>query len=350
MQEITLNGTTYRPLFPGLFRPHTDQEFEGLRDSIRRNKGIQVHVIVDEHGNVIDGWTRLTIAHEEGINEVPIRVLTDLTDEQKYDLALSLNIDRRQLSQAQREAAVAKLRDMGLSTRDIAAKFNVSHTTVRRDLEAIKDREAAGGTRVPPGPSPAGASSPTGDDVDGTTADPATQASEPAPAAGPLPELKVRGRDGKSYPARKGTAAKGSAGKPQRRRDPNCDFFGRDVPERLRALFAAAEKVRVLLHDSKNLGRLIYTLKDVGKTPGGRPLRITDTIDALRAAARDARARLPASVCCSCWNKEEKLAGCQVCGGLGWLTAGDLDQLPKEIRKQFDTKRLTVRQAVKDAS
>lgn len=108
----------------------SDDEYAKLEQSISEH-GIQVPVLVDEAGSIIDGHHRREIATRLGI-ECPVDVREGLTDAAKRTLALSLNIDRRHLNREQKRALVeASLKaDPELSDREHARRVSVSHVTV----------------------------------------------------------------------------------------------------------------------------------------------------------------------------------------------------------------------------
>ena len=119
--------------------------------------GVQVPVEYDDLGNILDGHTRLAICNELGITDWPSIVRPGLTEEQKFEHILTLNLARRHLSHEQRRELEATLRERGLSLRTIGGLVGVDAATVSRDL---------------------------------------------APVANATPET-VTGRDGKAYPARR---------------------------------------------------------------------------------------------------------------------------------------------------
>ncbi|MEX3639830.1 ParB N-terminal domain-containing protein [Paraburkholderia sp. BR14320] len=105
--------------------------------------GIQVPIVVDENGAIIDGHHRAKIAAALGI-DCPREVREGLTEEQKMTLARRLNADRRHLTDEQRRAVIAgRLIDSPeRSDRAIAADLGVHHTTVgkvRANLEKTGD-------------------------------------------------------------------------------------------------------------------------------------------------------------------------------------------------------------------
>lgn len=112
----------------------TDEEYQSLKKDIK-DHGVQVPIEFDEAGNVLDGHHRLRICQEEGIKDYPSIVRIGLSEDDKIDHVLSLNLNRRHLDQDQRKELHAKLSDMGWSLRRIAEKTKVAPNTVRSDIE-----------------------------------------------------------------------------------------------------------------------------------------------------------------------------------------------------------------------
>jgi hypothetical protein len=144
-EEIVLAEANLVLLFPDLLRPLDEAERDGLEASIQQN-GILAPVVVDEDNAVIDGGHRLGIARRLGMVSIPIQRLCGLSSDQKRDLALSMNLDRRHLSQTvlqhlrqERIARVAEKRQEGNSTRAIAEEEGVSQPQILRDLKAATD-------------------------------------------------------------------------------------------------------------------------------------------------------------------------------------------------------------------
>jgi Homeodomain-like domain len=90
------------------------------------------------------------------------------------------NLERMHYGKEERRQPVMRLRAKGMSTREIADKLHVTHTTVRRD--------AAGGTIVPP------------EEDEDVAKQVAAEEASGLYHRGPL---KVKDRDGKKYPARR---------------------------------------------------------------------------------------------------------------------------------------------------
>ena len=62
-----------------------------------------------------------------------------LSEEEKIEHALALNLVRRHLSREQRQELVRKLRQRGLSLRRIAELLGVTYETARQDLSGVKN-------------------------------------------------------------------------------------------------------------------------------------------------------------------------------------------------------------------
>jgi ParB-like chromosome segregation protein Spo0J len=139
LPEVTLAGRTFTILFPELLRPLNPAERQRLKDSIAAN-GVQYPVLVDEEDGVIDGGHRLQIAAELDLDELWVEALTGLTWEQKQKKAKSLNIDRRQLTRQEIDAAIkAKLiAEPERSNNSIAKEVGASDKTVATRREQLE--------------------------------------------------------------------------------------------------------------------------------------------------------------------------------------------------------------------
>ncbi len=120
--------------------PLTPEEYEALKADIAL-RGVIVPILLDVHGNVIDGHHRRQAARELGEHIICPEETLECTEEEARDLAVVLNTHRRQLSRDQRREAVAQLVKLGpgRSNRQIARDAGVDHQTVaavRGSLEA----------------------------------------------------------------------------------------------------------------------------------------------------------------------------------------------------------------------
>jgi ParB-like chromosome segregation protein Spo0J len=75
-------------------------DYRRLRDSIAE-RGVEVPIVVDEDGNVLDGHHRARIAAELGVY-CPRTVRDGMSDAEKRLLAVELNLARRQLTDGQK--------------------------------------------------------------------------------------------------------------------------------------------------------------------------------------------------------------------------------------------------------
>ena len=88
----------------------TTWEYGALKESIRRWKVI-LPVVKDENGDIIDGYQRVRACDELGIADYPVLTLAGLSEDEKRDHALVLNLVRRRLNQQQiRDLIAAELR------------------------------------------------------------------------------------------------------------------------------------------------------------------------------------------------------------------------------------------------
>lgn len=122
---------------PGYYkacRPLTPEEYEGLKASIQQH-GILNDVLVDKHGNIVDGYHRAQIAKELGISYQA--VVLDGTPAELRAKAITVNLHRRQLTAEDRAALVVELKKQGKTNVAVAKSLGVDETTVRRDLKSV---------------------------------------------------------------------------------------------------------------------------------------------------------------------------------------------------------------------
>ncbi len=111
-------------------------EYHALKESIRRH-GVLLPVIKDDKGKTIDGHHRERACRELGIADYPILTLHGLTEDQKRDHALLLNLVRRKVTRRQlREIIAAELRRTpDISSNWLAEILGTSDKTV----EAVRE-------------------------------------------------------------------------------------------------------------------------------------------------------------------------------------------------------------------
>lgn len=140
--QVTIAGQTFHlKVYGRAVRPLNDREYADLRESILAQRRIEVPVIIDPQGNVVDGKHRLIIAAELGLEDVPVVVLEGESPHVLHRLAEDLNACRRQLTRQQiaelarqRQERAREKRAAGMSYRQIAEEERVSIAQIQRDL------------------------------------------------------------------------------------------------------------------------------------------------------------------------------------------------------------------------
>jgi ParB/RepB/Spo0J family partition protein len=117
----------------------TPEDLVELAESIRTIGVLQPLLVrsVDGHLEVVAGRRRLAAARAAGLQEVPVQIL-ELTDEQAADIALAENIHRRDLSAIEEALAFARMRDLGLTQTQIAARVGRSQVHVSMLLRLLE--------------------------------------------------------------------------------------------------------------------------------------------------------------------------------------------------------------------
>ena len=120
----------------------TDEEFAALKADIAA-RGVMVPVELDETGAVLDGHHRVRACAELGITEYPRIIRPGMSEDEKREHVLALNLDRRHLTREQRQELAGRLRADGWSNNRIADKLHVDEKTVRNDLAGSDFSEPA---------------------------------------------------------------------------------------------------------------------------------------------------------------------------------------------------------------
>lgn len=116
----------------------TEEEFAALKADIAA-RGVMVPVELDETGAVLDGHHRVRACAELGITEYPRIIRPGMSEDEKREHVLALNLDRRHLTREQRRELVGRLRAQGWSLRRIADRLHVTDGTVRNDLSGAQN-------------------------------------------------------------------------------------------------------------------------------------------------------------------------------------------------------------------
>lgn len=132
-----------------LFHPLSTNEYQGLKDSISKS-GIQVPIFVLSDGRIIDGVHRYRIAKELGVPtpQIPYEV-RDIDERQAIQLAWDLNYKRRHLSLEQKKELVRRLREKGLTQKEVEVRTGVPQQTVSRLQKSINNTQVSNAYTVP---------------------------------------------------------------------------------------------------------------------------------------------------------------------------------------------------------
>lgn len=123
--------------------PLSDEEYDSLEADILKN-GILEPVTVDEDGVPIDGYNRTEIGLKHGL-DIPFKVVSDLSEREKRDLAYRLNLNRRHMEHGQKQEIIRQylLEDWDGDNTDawydeVANTLGVGGSTVRKVFSELK--------------------------------------------------------------------------------------------------------------------------------------------------------------------------------------------------------------------
>ena len=132
------------PEKPKEIKKETEEEYD-LKDSVKK-VGKLYPVLVDAHGNVIDGYHRL-----EADPDWPVRKVEEITDPVQLTIArLVANVCRREVSAEEKTEWLRQIAELtGWSPKEIAENLPVSYTWVMKYIpDEYKVRPGAGPKRV----------------------------------------------------------------------------------------------------------------------------------------------------------------------------------------------------------
>jgi len=117
-----------------LLPPLSEEEYNALKEDIAK-RGVLVPVEYDEDGNILDGHHRVKACEELGIKNWPSIVRIGMSEDEKAEHVLKLNIARRHLPKEWKQEKAKELRKQGWSYRRIGEALGINQTTVMRWLE-----------------------------------------------------------------------------------------------------------------------------------------------------------------------------------------------------------------------
>lgn len=99
-----------------------------LIDSIQSHGVIEPVVAYEENGSyhLVTGHRRVEAAKQAGIDEVPVRVIPKPTDNERTEIMLIENLQREDLNPVDEARGYARLKDMGISAKQIAKRVGRS--------------------------------------------------------------------------------------------------------------------------------------------------------------------------------------------------------------------------------
>lgn len=128
-----------------LLPPLSDDERAQLKDDIRR-RGVAVPVEMDEDGNILDGHHRVELwgeLRDEGVDvpQYDMVIRRGMSEDDKKDYVLALNLKRRHLDATQKAYLFARLRKppFNMTLQQIADVANVGVGTVWRHIDGLPD-------------------------------------------------------------------------------------------------------------------------------------------------------------------------------------------------------------------
>lgn len=118
--------------------PLTQEEYEALKASIAKT-GVEVPVVMDENGDILDGHHRMRAYYElkaAGVDIPPPAkdIRRGLSETDKRNLARTLNAVRRQMTKDQRNKLIVAMREDGMSYRQIGEAVGVDPATAHRTV------------------------------------------------------------------------------------------------------------------------------------------------------------------------------------------------------------------------
>jgi ParB-like chromosome segregation protein Spo0J len=142
--------STFDRLIPSPVLPSLPaEEYEALKNHIALN-GVQQPILVTSSGIIIDGNHVYRAVTELGLRKYPIRVVGNLSEKERREMAIALNLYRRHLSQSERRHWLEELVRLNphQSSRDLAAAAKVSQSTAARAKAKVLGTESGDSVEI----------------------------------------------------------------------------------------------------------------------------------------------------------------------------------------------------------
>lgn len=122
-----------------------EETFRKLKADIKIN-GVIFPLIVDENFTLLDGHHRYKAAKESGLESVPVIVKSNLTEDEKLEIAYKLNSTVRVIGKTEKQRKARELHAEGRSYRQIATWLGVGKSTIQRWVVPEVERSVPSGT------------------------------------------------------------------------------------------------------------------------------------------------------------------------------------------------------------
>lgn len=106
-------------------------DIDGLAESIRKY-GLLHAITVDDESNLIAGERRLRACKSLGWSEIPVRLLRELTDDEKAEIELEENVRRKDLTPYEQSRVLVKLAEVAANVLRSDSLPNASNESSRK--------------------------------------------------------------------------------------------------------------------------------------------------------------------------------------------------------------------------
>ena len=144
--QIALTSLTINSEYESLVPRVTSDEYQTMKASIQQH-GIREPIVINMQNVVIDGHTRIQIAKELGLKEVPYRTESYASALEEQEAVIAYNLERRQLNLMQLgilgnkieqlEKEKAKFRQLAELKQNKIKEESISNSTTKNEGESV---------------------------------------------------------------------------------------------------------------------------------------------------------------------------------------------------------------------